>query len=81
MKEAVDSALAQTYPAVEVIVIDDGSTDGTRAVLEPYIAAKRIVYIHQENKGLAGARNTGIRAAKGNYIALLDSDDAFMPAA
>jgi len=79
IREAVDSALAQTYSAIEVIVVDDGSTDGTRALLESYAAAKRIVYIYQENKGLAGARNAGIRAAKGEYIALLDSDDVFSP--
>ena len=79
VKEAVESALAQTHPNCEVIVVDDGSTDGTKTVLEPYIRDKRIVYIHQANKGLAGARNTGIRAARGEYIALLDSDDTFKP--
>jgi glycosyltransferase involved in cell wall biosynthesis len=79
VKEAVDSALAQTYKNREVIVVDDGSTDGTKKVLEPYIARKEIIYILQSNKGLAGARNTGTRAAKGEYIALLDSDDIFLP--
>lgn len=79
VKEAVESALAQTYPRCEVIVVDDGSVDGTKNVLEPYIRDHRIIYIHQANKGLAGARNTGIRTARGAYIALLDSDDAFMP--
>ena len=79
IKEAVDSALNQTYPSTEVIVVDDGSIDGTRAILEPYLATKRIIYIYQVNKGLAGARNTGIRAASGEYIALLDSDDLFLP--
>jgi glycosyltransferase involved in cell wall biosynthesis len=75
--EAVDSALAQTYPAVEVLVIDDGSTDDTRARLAPY--GDRIRYVHQPNQGLSAARNTGIRKANGSFIALLDSDDAFHP--
>ncbi|MEY4731162.1 MAG: hypothetical protein RL681_108 [Candidatus Parcubacteria bacterium] len=77
--EAVDSALAQTYPNCEVIVVDDGSTDDTKAVLEPYVRAKKIAYIYQANKGLSGARNTGITASRGELIALLDSDDIFLP--
>ena len=75
--DAVESALAQTYVPVEVIVIDDGSTDDTRARLEPY--RDRINYVFQPNQGLSAARNTGIRAATGSLIALLDSDDAFHP--
>jgi glycosyltransferase involved in cell wall biosynthesis len=75
--EAVESALAQTYAPVEVIVVDDGSTDDTRARLEPY--RDRINYIHQPNQGLSAARNAGIRTARGPLIALLDSDDAFHP--
>ena len=77
--DAVESALAQTYHPFEVIVTDDGSTDGTKALLEPYIAAGRVRYVYQENKGIAGARNTAIRNAKGEYIALLDGDDMFLP--
>ncbi len=79
VREAVDSALAQTYPACEVIVVDDGSTDDTKSILDSYIQEKKIQYIYQGNKGLAGARNTGIRAAKGDFIAFLDSDDIFLP--
>lgn len=79
VKEAVDSALAQTYKDIEVIVVDDGSTDGTRKILEPYISGGKIKYLRQANKGLSGARNMGIRNAKGEYIALLDADDAFSP--
>jgi glycosyltransferase involved in cell wall biosynthesis len=75
--EAVDSALAQTCPAVEVIVVDDGSTDDTRDRLARY--GDRIRYVYQENQGLSTARNTGIRAAAGNFIAFLDADDAFHP--
>jgi glycosyltransferase involved in cell wall biosynthesis len=75
--EAVESALAQDYSSIEVIVIDDGSTDATKEVLEPYITANKITYIHQENKGVSAARNAGIHTAKGMYIAFLDSDDIF----
>ncbi len=75
--EAVDSALAQTYPSVEVIVIDDGSTDDTRDRLVRY--GDRIRYVYQVNAGLSAARNTGIREAMGRYIAFLDSDDQFHP--
>ena len=75
--DAVESALGQTYSPVEVIVVDDGSTDDTRARLEPY--RDRINYVHQPNQGLSAARNTGIRAARGPLVALLDSDDAFHP--
>ena len=75
--EAVDSVLAQTYRHYEVVVVDDGSTDDTRARLAPY--GDRIRYIHQENQGLSAARNTGIRAARGGVIGLLDSDDKWHP--
>lgn len=73
ISKTIDSVLAQTYKNYEVIVIDDGSTDNTRQVLEPYMS--RIRYIYQENAGCASARNTGIRASCGQWIAFLDSDD------
>jgi glycosyltransferase involved in cell wall biosynthesis len=77
--EAVESALAQDWQGEqEVIVVDDGSKDDTRQRLEPYF--DRIKYIFQENKGLSAARNTGIRAAKGEWIAFLDADDVWHPA-
>lgn len=76
--EAVESALAQDWNGEhEVIVVDDGSKDDTRQRLEPYF--DRINYIFQENKGLSAARNTGIRAAKGQWIAFLDADDVWHP--
>jgi len=74
---AVDSVLAQTYSPVEVIVVDDGSTDGTRDICESY--GNRIHYIYQKNKGVSSARNQGIEAAKGYFIGFLDSDDWFLP--
>lgn len=74
---AIDSALSQTFADQEVIVVDDGSQDDTRDRLRPYM--DRIRYIFQENQGLSAARNTGIEAAKGEWVALLDSDDIWHP--
>jgi glycosyltransferase involved in cell wall biosynthesis len=74
---AIDSALAQTHPRCEVIVVDDGSKDRTPEVLASY--AGKIVAIRQDNTGLAGARNTGIRSAAGDYVGFLDSDDMWEP--
>lgn len=73
---AIDSVLAQTYTDYEIIVVDDGSTDNTREVLSPYM--HRIKYIYQDNAGAYSARNLGIREAKGEWIALLDSDDRWL---
>lgn len=75
--EAVDSVLVQTYKDYEIIVVDDGSTDNTKEVLLPYM--DRITYIYQSNKGVSAARNAGILAAKGEWIAFLDSDDEWLP--
>lgn len=78
--EAVESAVRQTYKDVEVIVVDDGSTDDTRGRLAPYLDAGTIRYITQDNAGPSAARNTGIRAATGTYLAFLDADDSIAPA-
>ncbi len=75
--KAIDSVLAQTYTDYEIIVIDDGSTDNTKEVLLPYM--DRIRYIYQENAGASAARNRGIKASKGEWIAFLDSDDEWLP--
>ena len=74
---AVDSVLAQDFRARELIVVNDGSTDGTRALLEGYGAA--ISVVDQENRGMSAARNAGIRSARGTYVAFLDSDDWWLP--
>lgn len=73
IRETIDSALAQTISDLEIIVINDGSTDSTPAILESY--GSRIKVIHQDNGGVASARNAGIEAASGNWVALLDHDD------
>ncbi len=75
---ALDSLLRQTYQKWECIIIDDGSTDDTVNVLKTY-DDPRIVYVYQENRGVSAARNTGISRCKGNMIALLDSDDEWLP--
>ncbi|HAT12703.1 MAG TPA: glycosyl transferase [Microcoleaceae bacterium UBA10368] len=75
--QAVESSLSQTFTDLEIIVVDDGSTDGTHQVLHPYL--DRIRYIYQENQGVAAARNRGIKEAQGEFLAFLDADDYFLP--
>lgn len=77
LPKAVESVLAQTFQDLEILVVDDGSNDNTAEVLAPYL--DRIHYLPQANCGLPGARNTGIRKARGEYIALLDADDSWLP--
>ncbi|HZO96602.1 MAG TPA: glycosyltransferase [Gaiellaceae bacterium] len=74
--EAVASALGQTTPAHEVIVCDDGSTDDLERALTPY--RERIILLRQENRGAAAARNTALRAASGDFVLSLDSDDVLL---
>jgi len=73
--EAVDSVLSQTFTDFEFIIVDDVSPDNSRAICEEYNDERIRIVVHETNRGLAGARNTGIRQARGKYIALLDSDD------
>jgi len=77
--DAIDSALQQTYRPIEVIVVDDGSTDDTREKLKSLIEDGKIRYQSQANRGLAAARNTGIKLAKGTYLQFLDADDLISP--
>lgn len=75
ISEAVDSVLGQTFKDLELIIIDDGSKDSTDKVLKKY--GSKIRYFYQENAGLSDARNKGILASQGDYIAFLDSDDVW----
>jgi glycosyltransferase involved in cell wall biosynthesis len=77
LAEAIQSVLEQTFRDFEIIVVDDGSTDNTREVIEQFGDSVR--YIHQNNQGVAVARNNGIKAARGQYIAFLDADDLWLP--
>ena len=77
VREAVASVLQQDYPHVELIVVDDGSRDGTAAVVGEFGPA--VQYLWQENRGVSAARNRGVAASTGNLIAFLDSDDLWLP--
>lgn len=72
LAEAIESALMQTYPPAEIIVIDDGSPDDTAAVVAQYPTVR---YVYQQNQGLSAARNTGLNCASGSYVNFLDADD------
>lgn len=80
LPRAINSALAQSHRNMEVLVIDDGSSDATREVVRClYEREPRVRYFHQKNQGVSGARNTGIAHARGEFVALLDSDDYWYP--
>ena len=76
--KAIESVLAQTHGNWECVIVDDGSTDNTDEVLAVY-GDPRFVCLRQENQGVSGARNTGLAACKGDVVALLDSDDEWLP--
>ncbi|MBR0430856.1 glycosyltransferase [Candidatus Saccharibacteria bacterium] len=80
LKRCIESILSQTYQNLEIILIDDGSTDGSEQLVEAYAKShKQIKAIHQENQGLSSARNSGLQAANGKYISFVDSDDCVEP--
>ncbi|MFC1510449.1 glycosyltransferase family 2 protein [Candidatus Omnitrophota bacterium] len=79
IQAAVESVLSQTFQDLEIIVVDDGSTDKVKDILNHWIKDNIIQYIYQENRGLPAARNTGIKAAQGRFIKFLDSDDFLYP--
>ena len=78
LPKAIDSVLAQSYESWELIVVDDGSIDGTKELIASYDDS-RIVYLYQKNQGVSAARNTGIAESRGEVLALLDSDDEWFP--
>lgn len=73
LARAIDSVLAQTYPPLEIIIVDDGSTDDTAAIARRY--GEPVRYLHQDNAGVSVARNAGVRLAQGEWLAFLDADD------
>lgn len=78
VREALNSVIAQTYSNLEILVIDDGSTDGSGAICDEFQRRDpRVRVVHQENRGLSGARNTGLRLMRGEFVAFLDSDDRY----
>ncbi len=79
LAEAVESVLGQTFVDFELIIVDDGSTDDTAYVVKPFLKDQRISYIYQDKRGPSSARNAGIREARGEFIALLDADDVWLP--
>ena len=80
LPNAIRSVQLQSYQGWKLIIIDDGSTDNTREIVQKYQSKdKRIAYHFQQNKGLAEARNAGLRIAAGEYICFLDSDDELLP--
>ena len=79
MREALDSVVSQTYTNLEIIIVDDGSTDGSDDICDEYQKDPRVIVIHKKNGGLSDARNVGLDRASGEYIVFLDSDDAYFP--
>lgn len=77
LREAIDSALNQTYPHTEVIVVDDGSTDSSREIIESY--KDKVKPVYKENGGVASAFNVGFPLSKGEIVCFLDSDDVWLP--
>ena len=78
---AIQSVIGQTYTDWELIIVDDGSTDNTRALVRSYLGSTgdKLRYLFQSNRGLPAARNKGIQAAKGEFVAILDADDVWLP--
>jgi glycosyltransferase involved in cell wall biosynthesis len=79
LKDSLNSVIASNFLKFEIIVIDDGSNDNTKDIIRPFLIDGRINYIFQNNKGLSGARNSGIKRAKGEYLVFLDADDLILP--
>ncbi|MBA2734775.1 MAG: glycosyltransferase [Acidobacteria bacterium] len=77
LSQTINSVLAQLYPNIEIIVIDDGSTDGSQAVLREY--GERIRWFQQGNEGVSMARNRGVQESRGEMVAFLDADDVWLP--
>ncbi|RRF98017.1 MAG: glycosyltransferase family 2 protein [Coriobacteriaceae bacterium] len=80
LRECIDSLVMQTYENTEIILVDDGSTDGSSALCDELASFSKNIFVrHQSNKGLSGARNTGLAASHGSYLTFVDSDDWLAP--
>jgi glycosyltransferase involved in cell wall biosynthesis len=79
VSRAIESVLGQTYPHIELIIVNDGSPDNSAVVIQPYLADSRVKYIEQQNAGVAAARNAALQHASGAYIGLCDQDDEWLP--
>ena len=80
LRRCLESAVSQTYANMEIICVDDGSTDGSEKIIDEFAARdKRVIAIHQENRGESNARNSGLRIASGDYIGFMDCDDWIEP--
>jgi glycosyltransferase involved in cell wall biosynthesis len=79
LRDAIESALRQTYPLIEVIVVDDGSTDESRSIIEEYVRAGKVIPVLKQNGGQASAFNAGFAASRGDFILFLDADDVILP--
>src|SRR5690606_13508043 len=79
LKRSIDSVLNQTYPHFELIIVDDGSTDGTAFLLDSYRKHPQIQIFFQENTGVSSARNLGIKNSHSSLLAFIDSDDEWLP--
>lgn len=80
IRECIESILNQTYKNIEIIIVNDGSTDNSMYMIDDYVTSiDKIKVINQENQGLSAARNSGIEKAKGKYVAMIDSDDKIKP--
>ena len=77
--KAINSVLAQTYQDIEIVLINDGLPDDSKAVILDYLNLPNVVYLEQSNGGVAAARNIALRVARGELIAFLDQDDVWMP--
>lgn len=80
ISQCIDSICKQTYSPMEIILVDDGSTDGSGDICEEYAAKdQRIHVIHQKNKGVSGARNAALDVMQGDYMTIVDGDDYVLP--
>ncbi|MEM9217704.1 MAG: glycosyltransferase [Cyanobacteria bacterium P01_F01_bin.150] len=79
LSQAIDSIIQQGHNLSEIIIVDDGSTDNSQDIVQPYLKQNNVRYIYQQNQGVAAARNRGMEIVNGEYVAFLDQDDLFLP--